>query len=140
MITTKGVYHIGIPVNDVEGSVKFYTEVLGMTIAKLNRDDMGDHLNRADLRSGDSMVVLFQRPTAIERDALKEDGATHHAFVVSAEDFELAVRKMKDLGVKIHDIPIVERPSGRGFYFFDPDGNLLQLYAPPKGSSPSVTP
>ena len=58
MITTTGIYHIGIPVNDVERAVKFYTEVLGMKIAKLNRDDMGDHLNRADLRSGDGMVVL----------------------------------------------------------------------------------
>ena len=140
MIKTKGVYHIGIPVNDVERAVKFYTEVLGMTIAKLNRDDMGDHLNRADLRSGDSMVVLFQRPTAIEKDALKEDGATHHAFVVSTEDFELAVRKMADLGVKIHTVPTVDRPTGRGFYFFDPDGNLLQLYAPPKGSSNPALP
>ena len=36
MITTKGIYHIGIPVNDVERAVKFYTEVLGMTVAKLN--------------------------------------------------------------------------------------------------------
>ena len=25
---------------------------------------------------------------------------------------------MKDWGVKIHDVPMVERPSGRGFYFF----------------------
>ena len=33
MITTKGVYHIGIPVNDVERAVKFYTEILGMTIS-----------------------------------------------------------------------------------------------------------
>lgn len=140
MIKTKGVYHIGIPVNDVERAVKFYTEILGMTIAKLNRDDMGDHLNRADLRSGDSMVVLFQRPAAIEKDALKEDGATHQAFVVSNEDFELAVRKMADLGVKIHNVPTVDRPSGRGFYFFDPDGNLLQLYAPSKGSSTPVAP
>jgi glyoxylase I family protein len=111
-----------------------------MTIAKLNRDDMGDHLNRADLRSGDSMVVLFQRPTPIEKDAIKEDGATHHAFVVSNEDFELAVRKMADLGVKIHNVPTVDRPTGRGFYFFDPDGNLLQLYAPPKGSSTPLMP
>ena len=31
-----------------------------MKIAKLNRDDMGDHLNRADLGSGNRMVVLFQ--------------------------------------------------------------------------------
>jgi glyoxylase I family protein len=132
MITTTGIYHIGIPVNDVERAVKFYTEVLGMKVAKLNRDDMGDHLNRADLRSGNGMVVLFQRPKPIAKDALKEDGATHHAFTVSPEDFELAAQKMKDWGVQVHSIPTVDRPSGRGFYFFDPDGNLLQLYAPPK--------
>lgn len=140
MVKTKGIYHIGIPVNDVERAVKFYTEILGMTIAKLNRDDMGDHLNRADLRSGDGMVVLFQRPKAIEKDALTEDGATHHAFMVDRDDFEVAVKKMSEWGVKIHDIPMVDRPTGSGFYFFDPDGNLLQLYAPPKGSSATVKP
>jgi glyoxylase I family protein len=137
MIRTKGVYHIGIPVNNVERAVKFYTEILGMTIAKLNKDDMGDRLNRADLRSGDSMVVLFQRPKIIEKDTLKEDGATHQAFTVSPEDFDLAAEKMKDWGVKVYDIATVERPSGRGFYFFDPDGNLLQLYAPPRQPSAS---
>jgi catechol 2,3-dioxygenase-like lactoylglutathione lyase family enzyme len=132
MIATKGVYPIGIPANDVERAVKFYTEILGMTIAKLNRDDMGDHLNRADLRCGDSMVVLFQKPVPLAKDALKEDGATHQAFTVSPEDFELAAEKMQDWGVQVHSIPTVERATGRGFYFFDPDGNLLQLYAPPK--------
>jgi len=135
MIKTKGIYHIGIPVNDVARAVKFYTEVLGMTVAKLNRDDMGEHLDRADLRSGDSMVVLFERPRPVEKDALKEDGASHHAFIVDHEDFELAVKKMKDWGVRIHSVPTVERPTGRGFYFFDPDGNLLQLYAAPKAGS-----
>ncbi len=140
MITTKGIYHIGIPVNDMERAVKFYTEVLGMKIAKLNRDDMGDNLNRADLRSGDGMVVLFQRPKPIEKDALIEDGATHQAFIVDNDDFELAVKKMKDWGVKIHTTPSVDRSSGRGFYFFDTEGNLLQLYAPPKGSPIPVKP
>jgi catechol 2,3-dioxygenase-like lactoylglutathione lyase family enzyme len=132
MIKTRGVYHIGIAVNDMQRAVKFYTEVLGMSVAKLNRDDMGDKLNRADLRSGDDMVVLFQRPHAVEKNALKEEGATHQAFLVSNEDFERAAKNMKDWGVKVYDIPTVERPSGRGFYFFDSEGNLLQLYAPPK--------
>jgi glyoxylase I family protein len=133
MIKTKGVYHIGIAVNDVTRAVRFYTEVLGMKVAKLNRDDMGDNLNRADLRSGDDMVVLFQRPKPREKDALTEEGATHHAFIVDRDDFELAAKKMNEWGVKIHNVPVVDRPSGSGFYFFDPDGNLLQLYAPPKG-------
>jgi len=87
------------------------------------------------------MVVLFQRPKPVEKDALKEDGATHQAFIVDEQDFELAVKKMKEWGVKIHDVPMVERATGRGFYFFDPDGNLLQLYAPPKKRpSPSAGP
>src|ERR1051325_7819810 len=137
MIKTRGVYHLGIAVNDMERAVKFYTQVLGMSVAKLNRDDMGGKLNRADLRSGDDMVVLFERPHPVEKNALQEEGATHQAFVVSNEDFELAAMKMKDWGVKVYDIPTVERPSGRGFYFFDPDGNLLQLYAPPKTLSAS---
>jgi catechol 2,3-dioxygenase-like lactoylglutathione lyase family enzyme len=30
MIKTTGIYHMGIPCNDVGRAVKFYTEVLGM--------------------------------------------------------------------------------------------------------------
>jgi catechol 2,3-dioxygenase-like lactoylglutathione lyase family enzyme len=132
MIKTQAIYHMGIPCNDVERAVKFYTEILGMTIAKLNRDDMGKGLGRADLRCGASMVVLFQRPKPLEGDFIEREGATHQAFSVSGEDFELAKVKMKDWGVKVHAVPSVDRASGSGFYFFDSEGNLLQLYAPPK--------
>lgn len=132
MIKTTGVYHIGIPCNDVDRAVKFYTGILGMTVAKLNRDDMGKGLSRADLRCGESMVVLFQRPQPLEGDFIEREGATHQAFSVSRSDFELAKQKMKEWGVEIHSTPAVDRPSGSGFYFFDTEGNLLQLYAPPK--------
>ena len=132
MIKTTAIYHMGIPCNDVERAVKFYTEVPGMTIAKLNRDDMGKGLDRADLRCGDGMVVLFQRPKPLQGDFIEREGATHQAFRVSREDFELAKAKMKEWGVRIHTVPSVDRPSGSGFYFFDSEGNLLQLYAPPK--------
>ena len=113
-------------------AVKFYTEVLGMTVAKTGTDDMGDKLSRADLRSGDSMVVLFKRPKPLAGDGVERDGATHQAFSVGREDFELAKAKMKDWGVKVHSVASVDRASGSGFYFFDTEGNLLQLYAPPK--------
>jgi catechol 2,3-dioxygenase-like lactoylglutathione lyase family enzyme len=133
MIKTKGVYHIGIPVNNMERAVKFYTEVLGMTMLRSGRDDMGKILSREELRSGDFPVVLFQRPTPIERNAVEEDGATHQAFFVDNEDFDLAIEKMKQAGVRIHETAAVDRGAlGRGIYFFDSEGNLLQLYAPPK--------
>ena len=78
------------------------------------------------------MVVLFQRPVPLDGEFIEREGATHQAFSVSREDFELAKRNMKDCGVRIHTTPAVDRPSGSGFYFYDSEGNLLQLYAPPK--------
>ena len=134
MIKAKRIYHLGIPVDDMDRAVKFYTEVLGMVVTKKGTDDMGDRLSRAELRAGNDIVDLFLRPLPRERDALQESGATHHAFEVSSEDFELAVRKMAEWGVRVHTTPHVARPSGRGFYFFDSEGNLLQLYAPPVGA------
>jgi glyoxylase I family protein len=132
MIKTTGVHHMGIPVVEMDRAVRFYTEVLGMTVAKTGTDDLGDKLSRTDLRSGDSMVVLFKRPKPLAGDGVERDGATHQAFSVSREDFELARQKMTDWGVRIHSVPSVDRPGGSGFYFFDTEGNLLQLYAPPK--------
>jgi catechol 2,3-dioxygenase-like lactoylglutathione lyase family enzyme len=132
MIKTRGVHHIGIPVDDMERAVKFYTEILGMSVFKRGTDDMGETLARAELRSGNDSVVLFQRPRPLERNAIKEDGATHQAFAVNDEDFELAAEKMGEWGVKMFTTPTISRQSGRGFYFFDTEGNLLQLYAPPK--------
>ncbi len=131
MIKTKGLYHSGIPVNDLDRAIEFYRDVLGMDVANVARDDLKG-LGRADLRSGGSIVVLFQRPNPIERDALAEDGVTHQAFFVDGDDFDTAEERMRAAGVCIHEVPVVERRSGRGFYFFDPDGNLLQLYAPPR--------
>ncbi len=131
MIKTKGLYHSGIAVNDIDRAVEFYRDVLGMDVANIARDDLKG-LGRADMRSGSSIVVLFQRPNPIERDALAEDGVTHQAFFVDGDDFDTAEERMRAAGVRIHEVPVVERRSGRGFYFFDPDGNLLQLYAPPR--------
>ena len=131
MIKTEGLYHIGIPVNDLDRAMKFYREVLGMEVANVARDDLKG-LGRADMRSGSSIVVLFERPKSIERDTLSEDGVTHQAFYVDSDDFDTAEDRMRAAGVRIHEVPVVARRSGRGFFFFAPDGNLLQLYAPPK--------
>ena len=65
MIKTKGLYHSGIPVNDIDRAVAFYRDVLGMEVANVARDDLRG-LGRADMRSGKSIVVLFQRPEPID--------------------------------------------------------------------------
>jgi len=128
------LYHVGIPVDDLDRARDFYTEVLGMQFM----DRVGGNPNNPDaleihgkvqrldrLRCGNDDVVLFERPRPIQRDALDQDGIAHQAFDMDWNDYEEALKKAKELG-KFHRI--VERSSGKTIYMFDTEGNYLELH------------
>lgn len=124
MIQTTGIYHIGIPVDDIERAEGFYTKVLGMKVAAR----IGEAVVRlVRLKCGDVDVVLFKRPRELNRNTLKEDGISHQAFEVAPEAFDEAIEFLKKEGC-YHEGPVV-RPSGRAVYFFDTEGNYQQLHA-----------
>jgi len=124
MIQTTGIYHIGIPVDDLDRAERFYAEILGMKVeARLVEE--GAKLSR--LKCGGADVVLFQRPRPLGRNTLKEDGITHQAFEVAPEIFDQAMEFLKKQGC-YHSGPVV-RPTGRAVYFFDSEGNFQQLHA-----------
>ena len=85
----------------------------------------------AELRAGSDAIFLFERPVQRVRNALDEDGIAHHALTVTREEFDKALVELKALGL-FRSGPI-EYPSGLGLYFFDPDGNHLQLEVPGEG-------
>lgn len=124
MIQTTGIYHIGIPVDDINRAEGFYTKVLGMKVAA-RIGEAGTRLVR--LKCGDVDVVLFKRPRQLNRNTLKEDGISHQAFEVAPEAFDEAIEFLKKEGC-YHEGPVV-RPSGRAVYFFDTEGNYQQLHA-----------
>lgn len=124
MIQTTGIYHIGIPVDDLDRAERFYAQILGMKVEARIREE-GARLSR--LKCGDADVVLFQRPRPLSRNSLKEDGIAHQAFEVAPETFDKAVDFLKSQGL-YHSGPVV-RPTGRAVYFFDSEGNYQQLHA-----------
>jgi catechol 2,3-dioxygenase-like lactoylglutathione lyase family enzyme len=73
MFKLKGLHHLGLPVNDMERAKKFYTEVLGMTCAKVDvdidtgglyKEAMGHYPLTARLfMENGTDLVLFQRPS-----------------------------------------------------------------------------
>jgi predicted enzyme related to lactoylglutathione lyase len=73
-------------------------------------------------------LVLFQRPKPIERGDF-DDGTAHLSLELPKEDFHTAVEDLKKAGVKIMYEEHV-RDSGRSVYFFDPEGNYLQIHTP----------
>ena len=133
----KKLYHVGIPVNDLDRAREFYTQVLGMQFLDRvgGNPDSPDALEihgkvqRLDrLRCGTDDVVLFERPRPVHRDALDQDGIAHQAFDMDWEDYGAALKKAKELGT-FHRV--VERKSGKTIYMFDTEGNYLELHFPP---------
>ena len=133
-----GLFHVAIKTNDLDATVKFYTEVLGMGCAKVDVDiETGGLYKEAEghypltarlFMANGAELVLFQRPKPLERGDF-EDGTSHVSLELAKEDFTTAVSDLKNAGVKIMYEEHV-RETGRSVYFFDPEGNYLQLHTP----------
>ena len=140
------VYHMGIPVNDIDRARDFYTEVLGLQyLGRVGGDGRPRkspeiHGRRARLdrfKCGDDEVVLFERPRPLDRDVISEDGIAHQAFEMKWEAYDEALKSVKQSG-KYHRS--VDRESGRTIYLFDTEGNYLELHFGTPKSSTGVEP
>ena len=67
--------------------------------------------------------------------------AQHYAFLVSEAEFDAAFARLRDARVQIWADPHQTEPGeinhhygGRGVYFEDPDGHLLEIITTPYGS------
>lgn len=140
----KKIYHLGIPVDDIDRAREFYTRVLGMQFIDRvggnpdNPDALEIHGKVARLdrfKCGNDAVVLFERPRAIRKDALDQDGIAHQAFDMDWDDYESALKEAKDLGLFHRS---VDRISGKTIYMFDSEGNYLELHFPAPGVKPGA--
>ncbi|MBB2914685.1 catechol 2,3-dioxygenase-like lactoylglutathione lyase family enzyme [Streptosporangium becharense] len=65
----------------------------------------------------------------------------HYAFLVSEEDFDAIFHRIRQAGITYYSGPDLRHPGqinhndgGRGTYFHDPDGHLLEIITRPYGS------
>ena len=112
----KGVAAVWLPVTDMHRAVDFYGDTLGLSVTE--HDDDWSEVDANGLRIG---LNGTESPAG--------DGGAAVAFQPEG-DIEAEVERLKDAGVEFPD-EISEHPWGRIVPFKDPDGNDLQLYAPP---------
>lgn len=69
-----------------------------------------------------------------------EISSQHYAFLVSEEEFQEIFGRITDQGLDFWADPALSRPTeinrndgGRGVYFKDPDGHLLEIITRPYG-------
>lgn len=142
--TISRVGHVGIQVTDLDRSLEWYRDVLGLSLT--GRWSMGEASEMAFMRFTDDHhnIVLFTHPTPVtdENRHVGYNALQHIALEVSDRDEWLkALADLRRKGVKIIGGPLVHGPEGtdqagrfeggsgsRSFYFLDPDGNRLELY------------
>ncbi len=132
-VQLKGIDHFGINVRDMDRAVKFYRDVLGFELEEDYKPGQG----HVELFAGNVYLALFETPE-LDLDAgheiLTRDGYLHWAFEVRPEDFDATLEALKDKGVQFNG-KVRQHGSGPSAYFYDPDGNYLEIHAnKPKSS------
>ncbi|MGF1537713.1 MAG: VOC family protein [Elainellaceae cyanobacterium] len=135
----QSVHHVALHVKDMAAACQFYGDVLGLH--RLTGDEVPKTLVKA-VEAGE--VTNFRLPNGTILDLFwKPDleppnpdpsqeftRAGHLAFGIPPEQFDQAIAVLR-----YHNVPIdhgpVSRPTGRGIYFYDPDGFLLEIRCDP---------
>jgi lactoylglutathione lyase len=127
-MSIKKIEHVGIMVRDIEVSIAFYTEVVGLKHLRTMLRTNGV-IKLAFLAYPDASETVIELIEGYQGD-LPAEGKVHHiAFTVDDLDSDLA--RIRSLDVKLRDESITTLPDGsRYFFFYGPDGELLELFEP----------
>jgi catechol 2,3-dioxygenase-like lactoylglutathione lyase family enzyme len=119
--------HTIVPARDKVASARFFAEIFGLTV----KPGQGHF---AQVQVNESLTFDF----ADEPDPR----GTHYAFHVSEPEFEAIFGRVKARGIAYGSGPfshtdgrINTRRGGRGFYFEEPNGHLLEVMTVPETGS-----
>lgn len=126
MKKVRRLLHTRYRVNNIEESVRFYREVLGLTEVRRRKSPRGSELVFLKAQEGAELVELCYYPDS--GPVQVQPDLTHLAFEVdSLEEFET---HLQSLGLKYSDGPHYA-DDGSGFAFIDaPDGYEIELMQP----------
>jgi len=123
MIQTRKLGHVVLKVRDAQQAKDFYTRVLGLQVAYEDRQRGAVFLS---FGTEHHELALFQLATGEPPEAA-QPGLHHMAWQLgSFAELQAAYRELAELGIPVE--ATVENNVTRSVYFFDPDGNRVELY------------
>lgn len=118
--------HIGLFVQDIDRMKAFYCEVLGMTVS-----DGGHHTGR-------DLVFLTRNPDEHHQLVLARDPSRPKATGSTLNQLSFRLKSLEDLrefyrrleSMKVEGLEGRDHGNSWSAYFFDPEGNKIELYVP----------
>ena len=115
-------------VNDLERSVRFYTDVLRFIV--IEKITNGAVLQGVLLKAGVCKLGLSQDDWAKGRDRKKGEGM--RIWCETAQDIDALAMRITAAGGRLADEPGNQPWGARSLSVKDPDGFLLTIYSPPE--------
>lgn len=132
MIRLAAIDHVVFRIRDLDASLRFYTEVLGATVEKVQAE-----IGLWQLRAGTSLIDLVPLDGQLGRmggAGPAKDGRNvdHVCFRVLPWDEDAILAHLRQHGFEAE---VARRYGAEGYgpsiYLVDPDGNGLELKGPP---------
>jgi len=129
------VHHIALNVKDMQASRRFYGALLGLQELTGNEvpatlKDQVASGQVANFVTPDGLILdLFHTPDLEPPHADPEQSFTrayHLAFDIAPGQFDQAVEVLKQNAIPMAHGPVT-RPTGRGVYFYNPEGRMVEI-------------
>lgn len=98
----KKIAHIGIAVRDIEASIPFYTNLLGMTLEKTEEVE-SEQVKVAFIKIGESRIELLEplsEESAIHSFIEKKGEGIHH-IALEVDDINHRLRDLQENGIRL---------------------------------------
>lgn len=115
-LRTKGIDHLNLEVANLDETIGFYKNLFGFEIRKEQPEQNSKIIGNDDVK-----LCLY------ETDGFKYEKKGFHHFGLYVENFEEAVDKCKELGIKINYGGPVKWESSTSIYIVDPNGYEIEL-------------
>ena len=129
LVKIREMDHIVLRTRDVEGALRFYTEVLGLAPERVEQWRAGEVRFPSARLNADTIIDFFASDNlpAGKDDARNQD---HFCMVIDRTDMEELKARFEGIGVEIQVGPGKRWGShgdGISLYIYDPDYNVVEL-------------
>ena len=130
-MNVKGFSEIVLIVKDISNSKKFYEDIVGLEIESSDKEWVWFYVG--DRKRNQRLAIHKGKLLFEEKSHLPEGkrwGQIHFAFEVARDNLETAIEKVKSKDVEIYGPVDFKWMKAKSYYFYDPDGNLIEYWSP----------